>query len=181
MFVRVFDLHRNTYFKSEVYAIINSGWYEKQLVVVPSDSGNHLKFVDCLDKSDPKHPKVLINRIIPDSHNGNLEWIHQRSDNVDKQLDDFAELLDKNTRFFDYYGYSWVYDNKPLLLELLKGGEVSTKGYEHQMRALNAYRLKGWHYVETQQDVDYIFEQTGGFHDSVIKELNYISGAYVKV
>ena len=36
-----------------------------------------------------------------------------------------------------------------------------------------------WHYVETQQDIDFILEQTSSFHDSVLKELNYISGAYV--
>lgn len=44
---------------------------------------------------------------------------------------------------------------------------------------LNTDKLDGWHYIETQQDISFIFEQTHSFLDSVLKDLNYISGAYV--
>ena len=179
MFVRVFDSQRNTYFKSEVYAVINSGWYEKQLVVFSCDSGSFFKFFDYLDKNDPKAPKVLINTIIANGHNPDLEWTYQRNEDVDKKLEEYAALLDDGIRFFEYRGYSWIYKNEPLLIELLKGGTVSTKNFEQQMPKYNAYQLEGWYYVEKQHDIDFIFEQTGGFHDSVLQELNYTSGAYV--
>jgi len=179
MLVRVFDSQRNTYFKSEVYAVINSGFSEKRLVVFSSCDGNYFKFFDYLDKCDPKSPKVLINTIIPNGLDSNSEWIYQRNDDVDEKLEDYVKLLSDNIRFFEYWGYAWIYENKPLLTELLEGWAVSTKGYEHQIPDPYAYRLKGWNYVESQQDIDYIFEQTDGFHDSVLNELNYTSGAYV--
>lgn len=179
MFVRVFDSQSNTYFKSEVYAVINSGWYEKQLVVFPSDNNNYFKFFDYLDKSDPKTPKALINAILSSDCHSDFEWIYKRTDDVDKQLEDYTGLLDDDVRFFEYRGYSWIYQDKQLLTKLLKGGIVSTKGFEHQMLDSNAYKLEGWRYIETQQDIEFILEQTSSFHDSVLKDLNYISGAYV--
>ncbi len=48
MRVRVYDKKTNTYSKSEVYAIINSGYYEKQLVLTLDDMGMCLMFCDYL-------------------------------------------------------------------------------------------------------------------------------------
>jgi len=179
MLARVFDIRSNTYFRSEVYAIINSGWYEKRLVVFSSGNERYFRFFDYLDKSDPQNPKALINSIFHDGFHSDFEWIHQRTNNVDKQLDDNLGLQNNDIRFFEYSGYSWIYEDKQLLTKLLKGDMVSTKGFEHQLRDSNTYKLEGWHYVETQQDIDFILEQTSSFHDSAIKELNYVSGAYV--
>jgi hypothetical protein len=65
MRVRVFDMSTNTYFSSEVYAIINPGWYEKQLVLVPSPNGSYMKFFDCLNKSsNNSFPKALTNTVM---------------------------------------------------------------------------------------------------------------------
>jgi len=179
MFVRVFDQQSNTYFKSEVYAVINSGWYEKQLVVFSSGGDNYFKFFDFLDKSDPENLKVLINSISFSDFHSEFEWIHQRTDAVDKQLEDYRGLLDEEIRFFEYRGYSWIYKDKELLAKLLKGEMVLTKDFERKILDPNAYKLEGWQYIETQQDVDFILKQTAAFHDSVLKEVNYISGSYV--
>jgi hypothetical protein len=60
--VRIYDDNTRSYFKSEVYARINTGWYEKQLVHVPSENGGYICFFDYLDKAENKvPPKVLIN------------------------------------------------------------------------------------------------------------------------
>jgi len=179
MFVRVFDQQSNTYFKSEVYAAINSGWYEKRLVVFSSGGDNYFKFFDFLDKSDPENLKVLINSISFSDFHSEFEWIHQRADAVDKQLEDYRSLLDDEILFFEYRGYSWIYRNKELLAKLLKGDMVLTKDFERKMLDPNAYKLEGWQYIETQQDVDFILEQTAVFHDSVLREVNYVSGSYV--
>jgi hypothetical protein len=37
----------------------------------------------------------------------------------------------------------------------------------------------GCNYVETQKDADFLLEETFCFHDTILKELNYISGGYV--
>jgi len=179
MLVRVFDSQQNVYFKSDVYAIINSGWYEKQLVVFSSGGDRYLKFFDYLEKSNPTQPIALINTIIPSSSVSSSEWMFKRSNDVDKTLDDYAGLLDTDIRFFEYRGYSWIYEDKILLTELLNGNAVSTKGYELQILAPNTYQLEGWNYTEAQEDVNFLLEQTSGFHDSVIKDLSYVSGSYV--
>ncbi|MCL2563722.1 MAG: hypothetical protein FWE08_06775 [Oscillospiraceae bacterium] len=177
MFVRVFDSQRNIYFKSEVYAIINSGWYEKRLVVFSTDDGSYFKFFDYIDKSDPKH-KVLINTITSNGFGSTSEWIRKDSNDVDKKLEEYARLPD-DIRFFEYKGHAWIYENISLLTKLLKGDMVSTKGYKHQIFTSNARQSDDWNYVDKQQDIDFILEQTGGFHDSVLKKLDYISGSYV--
>lgn len=36
-----------------------------------------------------------------------------------------------------------------------------------------------WHRVKTQEDIDELMEQFNQFHDSVITEMNYTSGAFI--
>lgn len=179
MYVRVFDKQHNTYFKSEVYAVINSGWYEKRLVVVSSDCGSYFKLFDYIDKSDPKKPIVLINSITTNGFSPDYEWAYHSSNDLDKNLAEYAALSDDNIYFFEFRGYSWIYQDNSLLSELLKGGMVSVKKYENQIIASKFYQLEGWNYIEKQQDINFLFEQTHRFHDSILKDLNYVSGGYV--
>ena len=51
MRIRVYDKHLGSYFQSEVYAIINTGYYEKYLVSVPSENGGGMKGYDYSGKS----------------------------------------------------------------------------------------------------------------------------------
>ena len=36
--------------------------------------------------------------------------------------------------------------------------------------------MKGWNYIENDQDIRQLMEAFSGFHDSVIREIHYISG-----
>lgn len=36
-----------------------------------------------------------------------------------------------------------------------------------------------WKYIETEDDVNFFMKQTCCFHDSIIKEVNYVSGSFV--
>ena len=182
MLVRVFDSQSNTYFKSHVYAIINTGWYQKRLVIVPSDNGNYFKLFDEHDKNRPV-ANVLINTISSDDFCSDFEAIalatgDENRYNVNEKLGDYTDLPE-SIHFYRYYGYSWIYRNKPLLTKLLKGGMVSIKGYEEQLVNSSVNRLEDWNYVENQADIDFLLQQTASFHDSVLKELKYISGSYV--
>jgi len=165
------------YFKSEVYAVINGGWYSKYLLVVPSDDGGYFKFFEYLDKSTSQNQiyKTLINTIIAD-FDSRFERFYIRSSGVEEKIDGFEELLDKDTRFFEYNGYLWIYENKELLCELVKGGTVSIKNYTDR---LIDYKTEGWNYIESQGDIDSLMEQTCSFHDSVLKDISYVSGSYV--
>jgi hypothetical protein len=175
MKVRVFDKTQNIYFKSIVFARINTGWYEKQLVLVPSNDEGFIKFFDFLDKSDVKNHPVLINTIVSDSP---TEWICQRSGDVNEQLNEYIGLLDNSILFFEFIGYPWILENKDVMIELLKGKSIPYKNsiFENKVKTFD---IAGWNYIETQEDAESFMEQTSGFHDSVLKELSYISGAYV--
>ncbi|MCL2168566.1 MAG: hypothetical protein FWB74_00910 [Defluviitaleaceae bacterium] len=176
MLARVFDSSTNTYFKSKVYAKINGGWYEQQLVLVPDANGAYFKLFDFLDKSNPEKAIPLINLITSNSDGEN--WEFRRSGSVDKHLEDFEGLLESDIRFFEFHGYPWVFEDKAMILELLKGGMVALKGSRFEDK-ISDYKLDGWNYVEMQQDIDFIMEQTCSFHDSILVAINYISGGYV--
>lgn len=64
MKVRVLDKETGRYFKSEVYALVNTGWYERRLVRMPGENGGCMRFFDYLDREAQGHP-VLINKIVP--------------------------------------------------------------------------------------------------------------------
>lgn len=40
-------------------------------------------------------------------------------------------------------------------------------------------KLPDWNYIEDKQDIDRLMKEFLGFHDSVIKQINYITGDYV--
>jgi len=177
MVARVYDKSTDTYFKSEVYAIINAGWYERRLVLVPADTGSYFKLFDYLDKGDPQNPIPAINLITPKVL-GDPNWICQGSGSTEKHLENFTELLGDDVLFFSYNGYSWIFENKSMLAGLLKGDIVPLKGSGLEDKILD-YRLKDFNYIETQEDIDFLMEQTHSFHDAILYEINYLSGAYI--
>jgi hypothetical protein len=179
MLVRIYNAESRAYYKSEVYAIINSGWYEKRLVIVPSDKGDHFKLIDFFDKSDPKSPKPVIDEMLQNGLHEKLGITYKKTDDVNTAIDEYKESLIDGIKLFHYYGYTWVFNNIHFFTELLKGGEIPTKGFEEFLVSADDYKLSSWNYVETQEDIDSLLEQVSSFHDTVLKDLDYTSGAYV--
>lgn len=171
MRVRVFDKENNCYFKSEVYATVNSGIYEKMLVVVHSEDGKYLKFFESVDMADKY--KALINRIpsvIP------AEWVRYKADSVDEQLEDYAGILNSNIRFYEYHGFDWLWNNKEILLRLLEGEKVSVSGSIFENRLYSDNIKDSWNYIDTSEDADFFMKEVCDLHDSVITEMSYVSG-----
>ena len=56
MKVRVLDKETGRYFKSEVYALVNTGWYERRLVRMPGENGGCMRVFDYLDREAQGHP-----------------------------------------------------------------------------------------------------------------------------
>jgi hypothetical protein len=175
MKVRVYDKLNDKYFKSDVYAQINRGFYERQLVLVPSEKGAYIKFFDYLDKGTTMPYKVLINTI---THETPSEWICKESGSPDKHLEGYRKILDRDMKFFDYIGYPWIIENKSLMSELLSGKEILLQGSIFENNTVSS-NMPGWNYIETQEDIENAMEQAHSFHDSVMKELHYTSGSYV--
>lgn len=176
MKVRFYDKDTNTYYKSEVLAKINTGWYEKQLVCLSNNSNTYVKFIDYLDKSNENYPKPLIATITPDIPD---EWIFCKTGTLDKTFEEYVDLIDMDTLFFEFIGYEWIFENTSLMIKLMAGASINIKESVFENNMPPSSNQIGWHYVETQEDAIMLLSQTSGFHDSVLKELSYVSGAYV--
>lgn len=173
MKVRVLDKETGRYFKSEVYALVNTGWYERRLVRMPGENGGCMRFFDYLDREAQGHP-VLINKIVPGS---SLDWIWRRSDGVSVQMPGFEGKLPGKTKFFEYIGVPWLFEQRELLCRLLRGESIPVEGSPFEGRCYTSDE-PGWNYVENPGDAGRLLGEFCGFHDSVLRELSYISGAH---
>jgi len=178
MVVRVYDSSTNTYFKSAVYAIINAGWYERRLVLVPAKTGSYFKLFDYLDKSNPGKLTPITNLVTPRVPD-DTRWIHQNSGSIEEHLEHFKGSLSNDVLFFSYSGYPWLLENKSMIVTLLNGDIVPLQGSGCEDKLLD-YKVKGFNYVESQEDIDFLMGQTFSFHDSILHEIRYVSGSYVK-
>lgn len=175
MRVRVYDKQSGICFQSEVYAIINTGYYEKYLVSVPFGNGGYMKLFDYLDKSDQKLP-VLVNLVTPQGPEG---WIYKQTGKVDRQFEEYRHVLGSSILFFEYRGFPWLWEDTDTLGALLRGEAVLIRGSLFEDRLYSDTALPGWNYVMTQEDADAFQRSVCGFHDAVIRGLDYVSGAYV--
>lgn len=175
MRVRVYDKQSGICFQSEVYAIINTGYYEKYLVSVPFGNGGYMKLFDYLDKSDQKLP-VLVNLVTPQGPEG---WIYKQTGKVDRQFKEYRHVLGPSILFFEYRGFPWLWEDTDTLGALLRGESVLIRGSLFEDRLYSDTALPGWNYVMTQEDADAFQRSVCGFHDAVIRGLDYVSGAYV--
>jgi len=177
MRVRVYDKSSDTYFTSEVYAKINTGWYEKHLVLVSSPEGSYMKFFDYLDKSEEENKsRVMINTITPKSPS---EWVFMRTESIDRILPEYQAVLSKcDIKFWEYMGFPWIYAEVKSLVKLLEGEAILVRGSIFENKLVDS-RKKEWFYIQDTSDIEALLEQTSGFHDSVIRTISYTSGAYV--
>ena len=175
MRVRVYDKQSGICFQSEVYAIINTGYYEKYLVSVPFGNGGYMKLFDYLDKSDQKLP-VLVNLVTPQGPEGG---IYKQTGKVDRQVEEYRHVLGPSILFFEYRGFPWLWEDTDTLGALLRGESVLIRGSLFEDRLYSDTALPGWNYVMTQEDADAFQRSVCGFHDAVIRGLDYVSGAYV--
>lgn len=174
MRVCVFDKESGKYFQSQVYAVVNRGYYQRDLVIVPTPQGDCLRFCDYLDKSGADL-KCMIHTVIsscPES------WVSQRTGGVDRVFAPYRRLL-PGIRFFDYWGFHWLFEDVKTLSRLLRGEFIPVKGSIFENRIYSDLSEPGWNYIVTQSDADDLMQEVSGFHDSVIAGLSYLSGSYV--
>lgn len=143
MRVRVYDKQSGICFQSEVYAIINTGYYEKYLVSVPFGNGGYMKLFDYLDKSDQKLP-VLVNLVTPQGPEG---WIYKQTGKVDRQFEEYRHVLGPSILFFEYRGFPWLWEDTDTLGALLRGESVLIRGSLFEDRLYSDTALPGWNYV----------------------------------
>ena len=134
-----------------------------------------MKLFDYLDKSDQKLP-VLVNLVTPQGPEG---WIYKQTGKVDRQFKEYRHVLGPSILFFEYRGFPWLWEDTDTLGALLRGESVLIRGSLFEDRLYSDTALPGWNYVMTQEDADAFQRSVCGFHDAVIRGLDYVSGAYV--
>ena len=131
------------------------------------------RFFDYLDREAQGHP-VLINMIVP----GNSpDWIWRRSDGGSVRMPGFERELPGETKFFEYIGVPWLFEQRELLCRLLRGESIPVEGSPFEGRCYTSDE-PGWNYVETPGEAEYLLKEVCGFHDSLLRELSYVSGAH---
>lgn len=174
MRVRVYDKETNNYFVSEVYAVINSGYYEKYLVVEETDNKRYFRMFDYLNKSN-NGPNFPVNINIISANELCEPWVYKIETDL-KYFIDKLDIKDKYKSIYSFRGYNFIYEQKDFLITIFKGNKVT---YEEMMgnKSQICTKLTEWNYIESEKDIENIMETFGEFHDSVLKTLNYISGS----
>lgn len=174
MRVRVYDKDVDNYFVSEAYAIINTGYYEKYLVLEEIGNKKYFRMFDYLDKSNGG-PHFPVNINIISSDELPEPWVYKTEPDL-KYFMDKLDTKDKYKSLYNYRGYAFVFKQKDLLIELFIGNKVTFEEIIGNNKQI-CTKLTGWNYVESEEDIHNIMETFGGFHDSVLRTLNYISGS----
>lgn len=163
MFVRVYDKSNNRYYKSMVYALINSGYYEKAILFNPYKGSFEL--VDYLDK-ESKELSPLYECI----NSNNNEWVSYERTFLLKLKKYFKEnnYSEEITRFS---GYKEVFDNYEFMLRILKNKQVLIETTTIKIK--DNEDTNEWNYIRTQEDANEFMKLFVGFHDSTLDKLTY--------
>ena len=168
MRARIYNKAENAYYLSEVYAVINRAgdWY---VVDDPHDKSRVI-LVAYIDLTVASYPVNV--EVIDDNHIGE-DVIYRDT----PETEAISACLTKSQKLHDFRGSSTIWNHPQALVDLLETNSVE----KSRLGIDTAYstKLTGWHYIETQDDIDRLMEDFAGFVDSVIAEINYLPGDHV--
>ncbi|QVK18170.1 hypothetical protein KHQ81_00175 [Mycoplasmatota bacterium] len=162
MYVRVYDLKNNRYYKSIVYGIVDG--YIKQFIVL-NPFLNAFELVDYIDKRN-KECNTFINMINPDKS----EWVSLKNAYLLKYK---KYCKEKNVKFSleAFNGYEDIYNNFEFMEKLIRDKLVPVENLNVELRNLDDENE--WHYIRTQDDANEFLKLFANFHDSTLESLNY--------
>lgn len=172
MRVRVYNKEENRYYVSDVLGFINSGYFQKYIVI----DGPDVVAVDRLDKGEKNNGHLSTKVSVIDYHT-NDNWIYrdiELTDDINRGLD----IRDKENHFYYFGGYDFIYYELKLLRPLLTGKKLHINLCKF-IRDIPSYDDPSWNYLRTSDDIRNLMKEFSGFHDSVIKKLSFESGSYV--
>lgn len=168
MRARIYDKETEKYYISEVYGIINrvGDWY----IVDHPNEADKVKLIEYLDfSSDPPYDVNI--EIIDINQSLDEHWIYLDKSN----MNDINGKLKRSKKLHYFRGFESTWNSRVGLIKLLECG-VSNKA-DLSIGKFST-KLEGWNYIEHQNDIDKLIKAYSCFHDSVLKELSYISGEY---
>lgn len=168
MRARIYDNIEKVYYISEVYGILNCG--VDRYLVEKRENEQMLVLVEHTDFSTKPPYTVYVEKI--DANPMLFPWVDRKKE----EMEDINAAIGMPEKYHYFRGYDFIWEKKEALVELIRKGCIARERLcPHKI----ATKLSGWNYVENQQDIDNLMEQFCGFHDSVLKEIIYITGDYV--
>lgn len=163
MFVRAYDKQGNTYYKSMVYALINTGYYEEAIVFNPMTEAFEL--VRYLERRNGQLTPLY--EVINNSRSG---WVTYEKDFLLK-LRKYCETYGYTEPLTCFSGYGEVFGNFDFMLRILQDGCVSREDTALELR--EPEDAADWNYIKTQEDADAFLKAFVCFHDSVLVRAEY--------
>lgn len=175
MRVRVYDKINHTYYLSELYGFIHLGSNWQYIVQSNKKNERKLCLIDYLDFTTEAPYQVNIERIDCNIDHDKSPWVYLEND----KLSEINQML-KNTYHHEtlhsFSGYEYIWKQQIKLAELIAHGSILYNEFGNI--DINT-KLPEWNYIENSRDIDKLIKEFVGFHDSVIREISYISGDYV--
>ncbi|MBE5736255.1 MAG: hypothetical protein E7356_02720 [Clostridiales bacterium] len=158
MFVRVFDKENNLYYKSVVYGVIDSGYYEKYIVINPHT--NNFELINYFDEnSNVQIEKIQTQRIDWVEYNDSHLLIFKKK----------CKIANKDLQLTSFVGYKEVFDNFDFLSSILEHRKVAVQDSGIEIKCLTD--INEWNYIRNQEDVDNLMKNMVGFHDALMTSL----------
>lgn len=164
MFVRVFNKRENTYFKSVVYAMVNTGWFLQYIVLNPKTQSFEL--VDGLDRSCS--PAESLVETIQDDCSGFKVYEGAYLLKYKYYCKEKRNLFEDINRIV---GYADICETCAFIVDIFETRSVPVNAYNLSIRKLNDE--DEWNYILTQADANDFMKKFVGFHDSTLEKLTY--------
>lgn len=163
MFVRVKDKKHNTHYKSMVYGLINTGYYEQAILFNP--------FIQCFELIDylDKETKDL-HPLYECINNNRINWISYKNAYLLK-IKNFLKEKEFKTSIQHLEGYPEVIDDYDFIFKMLKHKKVALS--ETIQKIKTNEDEQEWNYIRNQEDADDFMKLFMGFHDSTLDKMLY--------
>lgn len=163
MFVRVIDKEHNRFYKSMVYGLINTGYYEQAIVFNPFNQ--YFELIDCLDKETKElHP------LYECINNSKYNWIVYEKAYLLK-IKKYFKSKDFKMNLQTLQGYIEIINDYDFIYKMLENKKVALSETDHQVK--NNEDAQEWNYIRNQEDADEFMRLFVRFHDSTLDKMSY--------
>ena len=163
MFVRVYDKLEKGYYKSMVYGLINTGYYEQAILFNPYM--NSFELVDYLDK-ETKGLYPLYEHI----NSNTKEWVTYEKTFLLK-LKKYCKENGFKGDINLFKGYKEVFNDFEFMLKVLQNMKVHLE--TTNIKVKDNEDTNEWNYIRSQEDAKEFMKIFVGFHDSTLDKLIY--------
>ncbi len=163
MYVCVYDGKNQRHYRSMVYGLMNTGYYERAIVMNPLEE--NFVLVSYLEKDGGK-----LTPMYQHINCCRADWIACERDLL-LRLRKYCQDREEDFPVVSLTGYPEVLSDEPFLLRLLKDGYVPVS--EASIAVRENEDADQWNYIRTQKDADELMAEFMGFHDSTLDQLIY--------